>query len=79
MKPISSDILKNSSKAWKPRSITFGDAVVDDQAVHQLHLAEGVVDLGGLGQLRQVVEQRRLFQIDVERDHRAALAAAGIR
>ena len=23
MKPISSDILKNSSKAWKPRSITL--------------------------------------------------------
>ena len=27
----------------------LGDAVIDDQAVHQRHLAEGIVDLGGLG------------------------------
>ena len=44
----------------------LGDAVIDDQPVHQRHLAEGIDDLGGLGHLRQVFEQRRLFQVDVE-------------
>ncbi len=30
----------------------LGDPVIDDQAVHQLHLAVGVDDVGGLGGLR---------------------------
>jgi hypothetical protein len=41
--------------------------IVGNQPVHQLHLAERVVDAGGLSQLRQVVDQRRIVQIDVER------------
>ncbi len=51
----------------------LGDAVVDDQAVHQLHLAEGVDDVGGLGDLGEIFEQRGLLQIDVEGGHRAVL------
>jgi hypothetical protein len=42
-------------------------------SVHQFHLAKGVDDISGLGDLRQVVEERRLFQVDVERVHGAVL------
>ncbi len=51
----------------------LGDAVIDDQAVHQLHLAVGVGDIGRLGHPRQILEQGRLLQIDVERGHHAVL------
>ena len=51
----------------------FGDAVVDDQPVHELHLAVGVRDVGRLGDARQVFEQRRFLQIDVEGGHPAVL------
>jgi len=44
----------------------LGDPVIDDQAVHQRHLPEGIVDLGGLGDLRKVFEQRRFLQVDIE-------------
>ena len=46
----------------------LGDPVIDDQAVHQRHFSVGVVDLGGLGDIREIIEQRRFFQIDVECD-----------
>src|ERR1700722_15003743 len=51
----------------------LGDAVIDDHAVHQRHLAEGVVDFGRLGNVGQIFQERRLLQIDVEGGHFAAL------
>src|SRR5207237_3862521 len=51
----------------------FAEPVIDDDAVHQLHLAEGVHDIGGFGDVRQIFEQRRLLQVEVEGRHIAVL------
>ena len=49
----------------------LGFSIVDDQPVHQLHLAVGVVDLRRLGEPRQVIEQRRLLQVEIEGSYRS--------
>ncbi len=63
----------------EPEVDHLGDAVIGDQPIHQRHLAEGVVDPGGLRHIRQVVEQRRLTKIDIERRNRAALQQQELR
>jgi len=60
--------VKNLVERMKTEIDHLGDPVIDDQAVHQRHFSVGIVDLGGLGDIGQIIEQRRLFQIDVECD-----------
>ena len=47
----------------------LANSVIDDDAIHQSHLAKGVVDLGGFGDPGQIFDQRRLFEVDVECRH----------
>ncbi len=44
----------------------LADAVIDDQPLHQVDLAERVHDVSGLGDAGQEVDQRGFLQIEVE-------------
>ena len=77
MKPISSVIVEEFVEGVIAEVDDLADAVIDDQARSISAILPKVsVDLGGLCDLGQEVEQRRLLEIDVECGHAAARCSA---